>query len=35
MASEISDCTVIATFAHGASGMTSVGLKAVALVNPR
>ena len=35
MASEMSDCTVIAIFAQGASGMTSVGLKAVALVKPR
>ena len=35
MPSETSDCTAIAIFAHGASGMTSVGLKAVALVKPR
>jgi hypothetical protein len=35
MPSETSDCTVIAIFAQGASGMTSVGLKAVALVKPR
>ena len=35
MAREMSDCTVIAIFAHGASGIASVGLKAVAFVNPR
>ena len=35
IAREIADCTVIAIFAHGVSGITSVGLKAVALVNPR
>ena len=35
IASEISDCTAIAILAHGASGMASVGLKAVALVTPR
>jgi hypothetical protein len=33
--SETADCTVIAIFAHGTNGMTSVGLKAVALVYPR
>src|SRR5262249_13054757 len=31
IASEITDCTIIAIFAQGASGITSVGLKAVAL----
>ena len=35
IASEMNDCTVMAIFARGSSGMTSVGLKAVALVNPR
>jgi len=35
MATEISVCAPIATLAQGASGMTSVGLKAVALVKPR
>ena len=35
MAREISDCNVMATFAQGASGMVSVGRKAVALVKPR
>jgi hypothetical protein len=35
MASEITAWTAIVTFAHGTSGITSVGLKAVALVNPR
>ena len=35
MPSETSACTVIAIFAQGASGMASVGLKAVALVKPR
>ena len=34
-ASEMKDWTVIAIFAHGTSGITSVGLKAVALVYPR
>ncbi len=29
------DCTVIAILAHGTSGITSVGLNAVALVKPR
>jgi MFS family permease len=33
--SETVDCTAIADFAHGASGITSVGLNAVLLVNPR
>jgi hypothetical protein len=35
MASETNAWTAIAIFAHGARGMTSVGLKAVALVKPR
>ena len=34
-ASEMKDWTVMAIFAHGTSGITSVGLKAVALVYPR
>ena len=34
-ASEISDCTVMAILAQGASGIASVGLKAVAFVKPR
>jgi hypothetical protein len=35
MPSETTACTAIVTFAQGASGMASVGLKAVALVKPR
>jgi len=35
MASELIACTVIAALAHRASGITSVGLNAVALVKPR
>jgi hypothetical protein len=35
MPSETSDCTAIAIFAQGTSGITSVGLNAVALVKPR
>jgi len=35
MPSETSDCTAIAIFAHGTSGMTSVGQNAVAFVKPR
>ena len=35
IASEMRDCNVIASFAHGAIGIASVGLKAVAFVNPR
>jgi hypothetical protein len=35
MPSETSDGTAIAILAQGTSGMTSVGLKAVALVTPR
>src|ERR1700744_482142 len=35
MASEPAACTAIVSLAQRASGMTSVGLKAVALVNPR
>ena len=35
IASKIRDCTAIATLAHAARGITSVGLKAVALVKPR
>ena len=35
MAIEITDCTAIVIFAHGTRGITSVGLKAVALVKPR
>ena len=34
IASEMNACTVMAIFARGASGMESVGLKAVALVKP-
>ena len=34
-AREISDCTVMAILAQGASGIASVGLKAVAFVKPR
>ena len=34
MLSETRDRTAIAIFAQAASGMTSVGLKAVALVKP-
>jgi hypothetical protein len=34
-ASEPNACTVIASLAHRASGMTSVGLNAVAFVKPR
>jgi len=33
--SEMTDCTAIAILAHGTSGIASVGLNAVALVNPR
>ena len=33
--SETRDCTAIISFAHGAIGMTSVGLKAVLVVMPR
>ena len=33
--SEISDCSAIISFAQGAIGMTSVGLNAVLVVNPR
>ena len=33
--SEIRDCTAIASFAHPASGITSVGLNAVDAVSPR
>ena len=33
VSSEASDCTIIRSFAHGVSGMVSVGLNAVALVN--
>jgi len=32
---EIADCAIISSFAQRASGMTSVGLNAVALVNAR
>ena len=35
IASETKACTAIAILAHGTSGMTSVGLNAVALVKPR
>ena len=35
VASDTSDWTSIAIFAHRDSGITSVGLKAVALVNDR
>ena len=35
MPSEMSDCTPTAIFAQGTSGMTSVGLNAVALVKAR
>ena len=34
-ASEIRDCAPIATLAHGANGITSVGLNAVEAVSPR
>jgi len=33
VSSEASDCSIISSFAHGVSGMVSVGLNAVALVN--
>jgi hypothetical protein len=32
--SEINDCRAISSFAHGAIGITSVGLNAVPVVNP-
>jgi hypothetical protein len=35
MTSETTDWTPMTIFAQGASGMTSVGLKAVELVSPR
>lgn len=35
VASETRDCPSMVSFAHRESGMTSVGLKAVALVNER
>ena len=35
MAREVAACTVMAALAHRASGITSVGLNAVALVKPR
>ena len=35
MASEMSDGRAIQIFAHGTSGITYVGLKAVAFVKPR
>ena len=35
MQREMSDCTPIAILAHGTSGITSVGLNAVAFVKPR
>ena len=35
IASDTADCSSMASFAHRASGMTSVGLNAVALVNDR
>ena len=34
-AREMADCPIIISFAHGRSGMVSVGLKAVALVKAR
>ena len=35
MLSEMTDWSIIASLAQGASGMASVGLSAVALVKPR
>jgi hypothetical protein len=35
MTIDINDCVTIIIFAQRAKGVTSVGLKAVALVNPR